>query len=170
MKANNSISPYIVNRFKVLELSSTDTSIDLIYISKLIGDEHDTIEKFLDKKVTYKKQISENQFWKLASTTYPDITFTTDSTTDDISVSHQIEAPKSYYDEPTDLTSIPLQDLVKEIRRRQINMDAEANITITPDNKASFEFTKLAWPTGSFKVTMKIIEEIVSDMEKTVNE
>lgn len=173
MEINSDLVPYLVKRFKILSMGrNKNNEMDLLYVDELDDEQIDQLENFIEQKVNLKQSIPEDDFWDLASETYEDVSFVevkNNENKTEIKKSPEKEpGPESDEDEdnkenPLDkinLKDIPIEYLVKEIRSRQIKTDAEAIIHITEDRNANFEFTKLSWPVGKFKVSMKILEEI----------
>lgn len=177
--ANNSLVPYIVRRYKILALNDDPNVCEVVYTNKLSDDDKTQLEGFIGKDVVFKKQVRTRDFWKMASQIYPEVSFNIgneeDEEDEEVEESmlkqprHNKRAKKQepeMVDEDAqdnrklDLSSVTTEDLVNEIRSRQKAIDAEAVIEIRTDRSVGFEFTKLAWPNGRFKTSLKILEEL----------
>lgn len=189
MEVTNTMVPYIVKKYKILSLGETDDNVLVAYVDDLSEDDVTQLTGFLDKNVDFVEKISSDQFWKMASEMYPEVSFTPSPTIEETNEQKPKEKTtktkrnnrRTKKEDPAkvaedtqpsdnvslDLSSISTEDLVNEIRSRQMAVDAEAIIDIRQDRSVGFEFTKLSWPSGRFKTSIRIIgEEPIPESKK----
>ena len=58
------------------------------------------------------------------------------------------------------LKSIPIEDLINEIRCRQLSETLSGHLSISPNNEVNFSIDKLTWPVGNFKIKIIFDSEI----------
>jgi hypothetical protein len=59
-----------------------------------------------------------------------------------------------------DLKDVPLIDLIKEIRNRQLKENLIGTIEIKPDKNVDFSIDQLTWPPGKFRINISVLEDI----------
>ena len=126
------------------------------------GDDNETKPETVKREDKFKPDEPENkEIFKNNKNRNETIIAKTNENDDMLSANNPTVFTPDIEEEPITMvdfiSSIPLETLEKEIRKRYLNRDMSGKLLISNDNKVQFQLDELKWPSGIFNI--KIIYE-----------